>query len=69
MKLKLFDYSKWELLEMYNYGGDDFSVQVRMNNRTGLKHFKVTRITPMGRSSHLRSTVGDINDLFVNSKI
>lgn len=62
--MKLFDYTKWELLELYKTSdGDDFAVQVRMNKRTGFKHFNVTKITPMGRSSYMGSTVEDVNKL------
>ena len=43
--MKLFDYTKLEVLETYKNDGSDFCVQVRMNKRTGFKHFRVTRIT------------------------
>lgn len=42
---KLFDFTKWEVLETYTDNGTSYCVQVRMNKRTGFKHFKVTRIT------------------------
>lgn len=44
--MKLFNYTKWEVLETYNNNGVSFCVQVRMNRSSGFKEFKTNRITP-----------------------
>lgn len=61
--MKLFDYTKWEVLETYNVEGIVFCVQVRMNNRTGFKHFKVSKITT-GYGCYANITPQKINALF-----
>lgn len=43
--MRLFNYTKWEVLEIYNSLSILYCVQVRMNIGTGFKHFKVSRIT------------------------
>jgi len=60
--MKLFDYTKWEVLETYSINDHTFIVQCRMNNRTGFKHFKVTRFaTSYG---HANTSPEKINALF-----
>lgn len=60
--MKLFDYTKWQVLETYAINEKTFVVQVRMNNRTGFKHFKVTKYeTAYG---HLNTSPEKINALF-----
>ena len=60
--MKLFDYTKWEVLEAYSINQHTYVVQCRMNNRTGFKHFKVTRIEVA--YGHPRISVEKINGLF-----
>jgi len=61
--MKLFDYTKWEVLETYKNDGSDFCVQVRMNKRTGFKHFRVTRITSRFGYCSINFSVDKINSL------
>jgi len=43
--MKVFNrWSKWELLEIYIFDYDYFTVHVRMNLNTGFKQFKVKKI-------------------------
>lgn len=42
---KLFDYTPWQIVGTYSHSGVMYAVQMRQNNRTGLKKFKTTRIT------------------------
>lgn len=58
--MKLFDYTKWEILEIYVHHGIQWAIQVRMNKRTGLKKFKVTRITG---TFHVAAVTLDINEI------
>jgi hypothetical protein len=61
--MKLFNYTKWEVLETYKTSGSDFCVQVRMNIRTVLKQFKVTRITSRFGWCDVSFKVEKINEL------
>ena len=38
-------YTKWSILETYNHEGTWFCVFVRLNKNSGMKSFKVKRIT------------------------
>lgn len=38
-------YSPWGVLRTYTHGGINYVVQCRMNKRTGLKKFKVSRMS------------------------
>lgn len=59
--MKLFDKTKWEVLETYLFDGAWFVVQVRMNNRNGFKEFHVKRITGNFHFAHCTITPEKIN--------
>lgn len=61
--MKLFDYTKWEVLETYQQSGAWYFVQVRMNKKTGFKYFKTTRITSKYESCYKVIEVDTINKL------
>jgi hypothetical protein len=60
---KLFDYTPWQVLEIYSDSACYFCVQVRMNKRTGFKHFKVNRVTSMFNCCHNPISLEKINEL------
>lgn len=66
--MKIFDFTKWEVLEVYEYEATVYCVQVRMNKRTGFKKFKVSRIT--GRFHCCRKAIDKdkINSLTPNKQ-
>lgn len=66
--MKLFDYTKWEVLEVYEYNGRNYCVQVRMNKKTGFKHFSVNSITGNFHGFYKRIEIVKINELTKQSQ-
>lgn len=66
--MKLFNYTKWEVLETYSNSGTQYCIQVRMNNRTGFKHFKVTRVAGLSGWCDAKLDINKINELTINPK-
>jgi hypothetical protein len=60
---RFFDFTKWEILESYYHDYANYVVHVRMNKATGLKYFKVIRITNVSSCFNQGFDVDKINEL------
>lgn len=55
--------TKWELIDIYFFDSSTYTVQVRMNLKTGFKQFRVTKIINYSYCIPTKITVADVNHL------